>query len=180
MKRNFREISSGKTELFDPYSRRVNAPLVSPPAVQMTPMQPDTPVLPSHRLGARACLQLALFIMLAWAATLCAGLGGAMGGVSQSLAAKLSANAQHLQRQAGGAQSTRAARRDPLGAEASRQLAQDQRAIDHDPLDAAQPVDLTTLRVAQERAEDQPTMTAEPRLKPRGRAHPSRAPPPLA
>lgn len=180
MKRNFHEIPSEKTEGFAPYSRRVTAPLVSPSAVHTTPMQPDPLLLPSHRIGARACLQLALFILLAWAATLCAGLGGAMGGVSQSLAAKLSANAQHLQRQAGGAQGTRAARRDQREVGAVRQLAQDTRAIGTEPHDAALLVDWTPLQVAQQQVDDQPGTTAAPPLKPRGRAHPSRAPPALA
>ena len=60
---------------------------------------------------------------LTWAALLCTGLGGSLGLASQNLASKLATPAQHLQRPAGTAQATRAARQDLPAATAIRSFA---------------------------------------------------------
>lgn len=54
----------------------------------------------------------ALLALLAWLAVLAAGLGGSVGAWTQTLAGKLPAQAQHLQRLQGAAAATRAAQRE--------------------------------------------------------------------
>ena len=121
-----------------------------------------------------------LFTLLGWAALLCAGLGGTISVASQSLANKLAANAQQLQRHGGNSLASRAIQRDQSMVPAAQQPAQDSRAV---VLDHAKRPLLTgkvTLRIDARRADEQPLSATEPRLKPGGRAHQSRAPPALA
>ena len=121
-----------------------------------------------------------MFTFLAWAALLCAGLGGTVGIVSNTLAGKLAANVQHLQRQAGTSLATRAARRDHPQVIAAQPFADSGRAVVVDNAGGALPAGEVTLGVDEQRADEPPTSAAEPRLKLRNRAHPSRAPPVLA
>ena len=77
-----------------------------------------SPALPRVRIFASsfrlpvASVQAVLFALLAWAALLCAGLGGTAGGASQTFANKLVPNFQHLQRHGGTSLASRAVRRD--------------------------------------------------------------------
>ncbi len=71
-------------------------PVGNPPVPSPPPPQPLA--LSNGRAGVGAWLQALLFSMLAWAAVLCTGLGGSMGVASQTLANKLAASAQHVQR----------------------------------------------------------------------------------
>jgi hypothetical protein len=119
--------------------------------------------------------------MLAWAALLlCTGLGGTVGVASQTLANKLAANAQHFQRHGGTSLASRAVRRDQLAVRAAQQIAEDSRAVVLDPTDGALPAAEVTLRIDARPADEPPLSAIEPRLTPRSRAHPSRAPPVLA
>lgn len=68
--------------------------------------------------------QASLVTLLAWVALLCAGLGGTVGVVSQTLAGKLAASMQHLHRQAGASQASRALRGEPSSASAEQMHAE--------------------------------------------------------
>ena len=103
-----------------------------------------------------------------------------MGVASQSLANKLAANAQQLQRHGGTSLASRAVRRDQAAPPASRLIAKEAQAVVSDPTDGALPAGGVTLRIDAQRADEPPLSAAEPRLTPRNRAHPSRAPPVLA
>jgi hypothetical protein len=121
-----------------------------------------------------------LLTLLAWAALLCIGLAGSVGVASQTLANKLATNAQHLQRHGGTSLASRALRRDQLAETSVQQIAQDSRAVVWDPTGGALPADEVTLPIDAQRADEPPLSATEPRLKPRSRAHPTRAPPVLA
>ena len=144
------------------------------------PSPPEPLALSDGRAGVGAWLQAVLLALLTWAALLCAGLGGTLGVASQTLANKLAANAQHLQRHGGTSLASRAVRRDQAAPPASRQIAKDSRAAVSDPTDGALPAGGVALRIDAQRADEPPLSATEPRLKPRIRAHPSRAPPVLA
>lgn len=103
-----------------------------------------------------------------------------MGVASQTLANKLAANPQHLQRHGGTSLASRAVRRDQSAVTSVQQVAEDSRAVVLDHADGALPAGEFTLQVEEQRADEPPTSAAEPRLKLRNRAHPSRAPPVLA
>lgn len=116
-----------------------------------------------------------MLALLAWMALLSAGLGGSAGIASHPLAGKISGAGQHLQRQTGNAQATRTARRDHPALAAARHLAQEWHAGGIDDVDG--PVPAVTARSDAKRADEPRASAPEPRLQPRYRAHPSRAPP---
>lgn len=136
--------------------------------------------LPIGRAGTGAWLQAVLFTLLAWVAVVCTGLGGTVGVASQSLAHKLAANAQHLQRHGGTSLSSRALRRDQAAATAVQQVAEPSQILAQDLTAWAPSAQVAGLRVEARRALEPPVSLAAPHLKPRHRAHPSRAPPALA
>lgn len=81
--------------------------------------------LPRGRSGTvLGAAQASLVTLLAWVALLCAGLGGTVGVVSQTLAGKLAAGMQHLHRQAGATQASRALRGEAASASAEQTHAQ--------------------------------------------------------
>ena len=144
------------------------------------PPPPEPLALSRGRAGAGAWLQAVLFTLLAWAAVVCTGLGGSVGVASQSLANKLAASAQHWQRQGGTSLVSRAVRRDQAVATLVQQVAEDPQALTWDATDGTLPAEVIGLRIETRHADEPPLSTAEPHLKPRQRAHPSRAPPVLA
>lgn len=139
-----------------------------------SPLEPLA--LSNGRADDGAWLQAVLFALLAWAALLCAGLGGTVGVASQSLAKKLAANSQHLQG-TGTSLASRVVRRDQQAVLAALQIAENSRAEVLDHADGALPVGEVTLRIDAQRAAESAISTTEPRRTPRNRAHPSRAPP---
>ncbi len=158
------------------------------PAVTATPYRPEGPapasayprVQATGRTGTAAMLQAAVFMLLAWVAVLCTGLGGTVGAASQSLANKLAPHAQHWQRQAGTQLSSRAIRRDHIGAAPAQQVAETGQASAWDPPVGALPATAFELRVDTRSAHAASPAAFVPHLKPRNRAHPNRAPPGLA
>ena len=144
------------------------------------PPPPEPLALSSGRAGAGAWLQAIVFTLLAWAAVVCSSLGGTAGVASQSLANKLAANAQHLQRHGGTSLASRAIRRDQAAATPVQQVAEDSQSLAWDATDGTLPADVAGLRINAQRVDEPPLSTTEPHLKPRKRAHPSRAPPVLA
>ena len=60
------------------------------------------------------------------------------------------------------------------------QVAEDPQALTWDATDGTLPAEVIGLRIETRHADEPPLSTAEPHLKPRQRAHPSRAPPVLA
>ena len=125
-------------------------------------------------------LQAVLVTLLTWAALLCTGLSGTVGVMSQTLAGKLAASAQHLQRHAGTSLATRAARGQATAALTAHRLAQEPQGV------VPERPDLPSVH-----AEATPgtwAIAAAPTLgleqdsppQPALRAHRSRAPPPRA
>jgi hypothetical protein len=141
---------------------------------------PEQLALSNGRVGAGACIQAVLFTLMVWAALLCTGLGGTVGVASQTLANKLAANAQQLQRHGGTSLASRAVRRDQPAVTSVQQITQDSPAVVLAPADGTLPAGEVMLRIDAHRADVPPLSVTEPRLKPRNRAHPSRAPPVLA
>ncbi|MFY7916447.1 MAG: hypothetical protein ACOVPA_17465 [Rubrivivax sp.] len=154
--------------------------LAVPVSTTPAPQAPEPPVLPNSSGGARACLQALLFTLMAWAAVVSTGLGGTVGVAYQSLANKLAANAQHLQRHGGSSLASRAVRRDQVAAASVQKFSEDSQALVWDHTDAALPADELGLRIHPLRAETPLLSATQPPLTPRKRAHPSRAPPVLA
>ena len=122
-------------------------------------------------------IQVILLTLLAWAALLVTGLGGTMGGASQTLAHKLAANAQHLQRHGSSSLTSRALRRNESAVTSVQQVAEDSRAIGFHPTDGALPTSVVTLLIDAQQVDEPPRSATELCLKRRNRAHPSRAPP---
>ena len=112
---------------------------VCPAGTTPVPSPPEPLALSNGRVGAGAWIQSVLFTLLAWAALLCTGLGGTVGVASQTLANKLAANAQHLQRHGGSSLSSRAVRRDQPAVTSVQQIAEDSRAVVVDPTVGALP-----------------------------------------
>ena len=151
-----------------------------PAGTTPVPPPPEPLALSSGRAGAGAWLQAVLFTLLAWAAVVCTGLGGNLGIASQSLANKLAANAQHLQRHGGTSLASRAVQRDQAAATSSQQAAEHSQSLAWDATDGILPADVAGLRIDTGRADEPPLSTTKPHLKPRKLAHSSRAPPVLA
>ena len=153
---------------------------VCPAGTTPVPSPQEPLALSNGRAGVGAWIRAMLFTLLGWAALLCAGLGGTMGVASQSLANKLAANAQQLQRHGGTSLASRAVQRDQSVVAAAQRLAQDSRAVVLDHAKGALLTGEVTLRIDAQRADEPPLSATETRLKPRSRAHQSRAPPALA
>ncbi len=147
-------------------------------------MLPEPPAPAVGRTGARASVQAALIALLAWAALLCAGLGAAVGVNSQTLAGKLAAAAQVLQRQAGASSASRTLRRELPAVAAGLKVAEathaTREAIElHG--DGALPAGAIALPLTPRGASGRPKPAAvEADLGPRDLTPPSRAPPPMA
>lgn len=159
-------------------------PVMTPPArsavAGSVPLRPD-PCLPSgSERGLRTAVHATLVAFLAWAALLFAGLGGTVGGVSQALAGKLAASAQHLQRQAGSSAASRALRRELPAVAAELTVARASVAALAPQVDIAPPVGGLPLLPPALRAEVQAHAVALLRAATRHRTPPSRAPPVLA
>ena len=164
-KRISRDTNSGKCEPAATYSA----------AVTMTPFCPasTTPVrspleplaLSTRRADVCTWLQAVLLALLAWAALLCAGLGSAVGLAPQSLASKLAANAQHLQRH-GTSLASRVVRRDQSTVLAL-QIAENSQAVVLEHADAAPPAGEIPPRIEAQRAAESTISVTERRLTPR-------------
>lgn len=151
------------------------------PAGNMPAPSPPEPLAWSSGQGdTRAALRAVMVTLLAWAALLCAGLGGTVGVVSQTLAGKLAASAQHLQRQGGTSLASRAVRRELPAVAAGLQVAEASRAVVEVHADGALPSGDIALPMGQQRSDARAPAATEPGLSPRHRAPPSRAPPILA
>jgi hypothetical protein len=151
-----------------------------PAGTTPVPSPPEPLALSNGRVGAVAWLQAVLLTLLAWAALLCIGLAGSVGAASQTLANKLAINAQHLQRHGGTSLASRAVRHDQPAVTSVHQIAEDSRAVVLGPTDGALLAADVTLPIDAQRADEPQHSATEPRLTPRNRAHPSRAPPVLA
>ncbi|MEJ7928863.1 hypothetical protein WG922_02645 [Ramlibacter sp. AN1015] len=125
-------------------------------------------------------VQAVMVTLLAWLALLCAGLSGTPGVASHQLAGKIAGNGQHFQRQAGTSHAARAARRDSPALAATQQFAHAWHAAGIDDVDGPLPGGHFTFSNDECHADEAPPSKPAPRLKPRYRAHPSRAPPLLA
>jgi hypothetical protein len=132
----------------------------------------------SDRPAVLPWLQAVLVTLLTWAALLCTGLSGTVGVMSQTLAGKLAASAQHLQRHAGTSLATRAARGQAPAVLTAHRLAQEHQLVAPERADLAgvPPADATprawTVAAASALGLEQ---DAPP--QPALRAHRSRAPP---
>ena len=179
-KRRSSESDSGKYEPAVTYSIGVNMIAVCLAGARPMP-SPQGSLAPSNgRAGAGAWLQAVVLTMLAWAAVVGTGLGGNLAVASQSLANKLAANAQHLQRQGGASLASRTVRRDQAAAMPVQHFARDSQALAWDLTDGALPAGAVGLQIDTEQTDEPPPAANEPHLKPHKRAHPSRAPPVLA
>lgn len=136
--------------------------------------------LPAGRAATIVRLRAVALAFLAWTTLLFAAFGGATGAVSQTLAGNPAANALHLQRHAGPSSATRAARRDNAQSFAKVQPADKLHVATSDGGSGALPAVEPVLQAGNAEAETLSIAAAEPRLKPRYSAHPSRAPPALA
>lgn len=134
--------------------------------------------------AAAAWLRVAVLVLLAWLSVLAAALGGGAGLVSQTLAGKLAAHVQPLQRPtsaSGASQAMRSARRHDT-AQALQARPVDSRWLSTT-LDAgpdALPGWVFRLPVLAQQAAQPPPVTGPPRSRQPTRAHRSRAPPSLA
>ncbi len=139
------------------------------------------PCLPPARAEATsAAWQAVLVTLLAWAALLCAGLGGTVGGVSQTLAGKLAASAQHLQRHGGTSMSSRALRRELPAATAGLKLAEAAAAVRGGHGEAAGPAHIAARPLTRPQVAPAAPVATPPLLRTRHLAPPGRAPPTLA
>jgi hypothetical protein len=120
------------------------------------------------------------FSLIAWGALLGAVFGGGVGVVNHTMADKLAAQSLYLQRQAGTSSATRSARRDQAQVGARAQLAAELPAAAGDDPSADVAAQGFALGATRWRAGAPASAAPEPRLKPRYRAPPSRAPPALA
>jgi hypothetical protein len=121
-----------------------------------------------------------LVAFLAWAALICAGLGGTVGVVSQMLAGKLAASAQHLQRQAGNSASSRALRRELPVAASQLRGAEAAAAVTAPHTGGVAPAGGIAIPQVPPQSEVRAFHAAQPRPAVRHRSPPSRAPPFLA
>ncbi len=121
-----------------------------------------------------------LVTLLAWTALLCAGLGGTVGVVSQTLAGKLAASVQHLQRHGGPSLSSRTVRRELPAVAAELKVAEVSAAVVEVHADGAVPPGRIALPTVERQSAARAPAATEPRPKSRHRMPPSRAPPLLA
>lgn len=134
---------------------------------------------------AAAWLRVAVLVLLAWFSVLITALGGGAGLVSHTLAGKLAAHVQPLQRltgASGASQATRSARRHDA-AQASQAGPVDARWVNTVPdagADALPSRWAFRLPVLAQQAARPPPATGPPRSRQPTRAHRSRAPPSLA
>lgn len=165
-----------------------SGPIVRPvkiPSVRLAPVESDPPRLDLRTseggpTGARNTVQAMLVTLLAWTALLCAGLGGTVGVVSQTLAGKLAASVQHLQRHSGPSLSSRAVRRELPAVSAELRLAEASAAVVEVHADGAVPPGRIALPTAKRASDARSLAATEPRPAARHRMPPSRAPPLLA
>lgn len=158
----------------------VTPTLATPAKHSRQPSLPGT-CAPARGVGAaQRAVQAVLITLLTWAALLCTGLGGTVGAVSQSLASKLAASAQYLQRQGGTSQAIRAVRRDSAAIVAQAQVTEPPPAGTQPPAESAIPAGMSTPPEGPPHTDAGPLASIEPALKPRFRAPPGRAPPALA
>lgn len=144
------------------------------------PLRPDPCVASGSDMGMRTAANAVLIAFMAWVALLFAGLGGPMGGVSQTLAGKLAAGAQHLQRHAGNSAVSRALRRELPAVATEVKVARASSAVFEPPTDfAVSEGGLPQLPVGQP-SEVRAPAAPLPRIDARHRTPPSRAPPLLA
>ncbi len=128
----------------------------------------------------RAAVQAFLIALLALAALLCVGLGSTVGVVSQSLASKLIASAQYLQRQSGSSLVYRAARQALPAVAADVRTTDALGPLNGTHVDGAIPVsELAPPRFPARKA-SLPDADTGPILRSRHWSPPSRAPPRLA
>lgn len=117
-----------------------------------------------------------LVTLLAWTALLCAGLGGTVGVVSQTLAGKLAASVQHLQRHGGPSLSSRTVRRELPAVAAELKVAEVSAAVVEVHADGAVPPGRIALPTVELQSAARAPAATEPRPKSRHRMPPSRAP----
>jgi hypothetical protein len=122
-------------------------------------------------------IQVALTAVLACMALLCAGLGGNVGVVSQTLAGKLAASVQFLQRHGGTSLASRVVRRDIPAVAADLRVAEAPRAVAQPPGEGVVPPDALALPVALLDAVAKPGPASQPVHSPSRLSPPSRAPP---
>ena len=169
-----------KPNPFNRIVRPVKIPPVRFAVVESAPSGPD-PCTPSGSpVGTRTTVQAVLVAFLAWAALLCAGLGGTVGAVSQTLAGKLAASAQHLQRPGGTSVASRAVRRELAAVAAELKVAEASAAVFELHVDGAVPAGGITLPMVARQSEAQAPALTQLRPDARHRTPPSRAPPLLA
>lgn len=171
---------SGKSEPLRLYSGEVKAIHRCPAPVEPAYSRPDLRTPPGGPAAACTALRVILVTLLAWAALLCAGIGGTFDVVSQALAVKLAASVQHLQRHGGTSLSSRADRRELPAIAAELKVAEASAAVvvDHD--DGAVSAGAIALPAGQPRSQADALAAIEPSLSARHCLPPSRAPPRLA
>ena len=118
-----------------------------------------------------------LVTLLAWTALLCAGLGGTVGVVSQTLAGKLAASVQYLQRHGGPSLSSRAVRRELPAVSAELKVAEASAAVFEVHFDGAVPPGGIALPTVERASDARASASTEPRPAARHHVPPSRAPP---
>jgi hypothetical protein len=160
--------------------RPVKTPIARRASVESAPLRPDLRTPAGGPAGTRTALQGMLVTLLAWTALLCAGLGGTVGVVSQTLAGKLAASVQHLQRHGGSSLSSRAVRRELPAVAAELKLAEASAAFVEVHTDGAVPPGRIALPTVEWHSYAQVPEATEPRPAARHRMPPSRAPPLLA
>ena len=163
-----------------PIVRLVKIPSVRLAPVESASSRSDLRTPAGAPAGTRTAVQAVLVTLLAWTALLCAGLGGTVGVVSQTLAGKLAASVQHLQRHGGPSLSSRAVRRELPAVAAELKVAEASAAVFEVHADGAVPLGRIALPTVEWQSAAQAPAATEPRPAARHRMPPSRAPPLLA
>ena len=160
-----------------PIVRLVKIPSVRLAPVESAPPRLDLRTPAGAATGTRTAVQAMLVTLLAWTALLCAGLGGTVGVVSQTLAGKLAASVQHLQRHGGPSLSSRAVRRELPAVSAELKVAEASAAVFEVHVDGGVPPGGITLPAVERASDARASASTEPRPAARHRMPPSRAPP---
>lgn len=121
-----------------------------------------------------------MFTLVAWPALLCTGLGGTAGVLAYTLGGKLAPHLHHLQRQPGTSLAARTAPRGLPHVAAAHHFAEARCCAIVGDAGGALPASASFVRIDPPQAHRSSPSTGEPPRKPDNRAHPSRAPPPLA
>lgn len=177
---SFRSLAQGNPNSSGPIVLDVKIAIAFP-ADRETASPPAAALAPSSgQRGSAAALPAVFVALLAWAALLCAGFGGTVGVISQTLAGKLAASAQFLQRQGGTSSTARALRRELPAVATSLTVVEAARAVVKSIEDAAPPASAIAPRVDQRHTDGYLPVAAELRLGHRHPTPPSHAPPSLA